>query len=448
MMSFGQIPMPKSFLDAFDTGMASSQSMFDAIQKNRLTPYEVQLKQAQAKEAEGKAQQAERMGAFMNFIMHGGQDSDPSGTQGQPDQSAPPDQQGGQAPGQAPPQAQQQTQPPNAAPMTHSQLIARANSDQAAHDQATGGNTLGAPLTGNAARTVVNNTQLQPGQSAVYNPQQNSGSVAPTAQAPTAQSPPSAPGAMGAIGQEEVLHKGRPGEDWKDRMDGMEIPGFINVKSNPPVIRDGYLYKTYPSGKETRTKVAEDPEEKQDRLLDFNEKKIKQKSDAVESAKLVDAAKVLQTSAEHIDALHKIYVKNPKLGGLGTGFSNLIGQGGKDVADLVSHSGRLQADLTHQVSQKGGVGVMNLVGVQKPQPHNSAETNQGLIKANAESAMQEFKDVKEQWEALNPNKEFPFKIADLTEAANYGNEDKKATERKGKFAHLSNEQLKAIANGK
>lgn len=53
-MGISRIPMPQNGIDAFMTGMQNSQAMFDSMMKNKMTPYQIKLLEAQALEAQGK----------------------------------------------------------------------------------------------------------------------------------------------------------------------------------------------------------------------------------------------------------------------------------------------------------------------------------------------------------------------------------------------------------
>lgn len=67
---FAPIPMPQNPMDAFLGAMATSQSMFDSMMKNKLTPYQAQLYKAQAEEAQGKAAQSNMLAHLINGLIN------------------------------------------------------------------------------------------------------------------------------------------------------------------------------------------------------------------------------------------------------------------------------------------------------------------------------------------------------------------------------------------
>lgn len=69
---FAPIPMPMNGMDAFMSGMQSSQAMFDSMMKNKMTPYQIELLKAQALEAQGKAKAEGMAGDYIQNLMNPG----------------------------------------------------------------------------------------------------------------------------------------------------------------------------------------------------------------------------------------------------------------------------------------------------------------------------------------------------------------------------------------
>lgn len=67
----GPIPLPESGADAFMKGATTSQSIIDSLIKNKLNPYQIQLLQGQAQEAQAKGNAATSQQDLLKSIIEG-----------------------------------------------------------------------------------------------------------------------------------------------------------------------------------------------------------------------------------------------------------------------------------------------------------------------------------------------------------------------------------------
>ncbi len=410
-MGISRIPMPQNGMDAFLTGMTQSQSIFDSLMKNRMSPYQIRLLEAQTKEAEAKANAMPAQMKIMQQFMgtSGGNNDNLTGTNtpGTFDKS-------GNAttyntasnvpnPSQAPNQDQQNISnmkpgdsyvvgsnrpPQNAWGMNKNQLVNQANQDQAASDQ----------------------------QNNVLNPAINPKPIAP--QAPNAQNPMQQQPVQKNTseihndfdsGKEVDMSPGDPSKAFMDKIaQGGAGLNFNGMSAKPEIkrqVNDGIQYTYYPSGRVTKQKIADTTDEKEQKTAD---RKI--------SSDLETTAKSLLESGKYINNINDINQKKVTSGAYALPGGGLVAKfsKNKDLGNLISDTSLLQASYAKAENTRAGIGLVNFFKNTKPDISNSPEINQGMLEANAQKVKNEFNLAKQDWERKNPGKQFPYQAPDFS----------------------------------
>ncbi len=457
---FGSIPMPMNAMDAFMSGMQSSQKMFDSMMSNRtnaaranlaqqaanreeqLLPYrlqefsdkhnlspvqrahlEAQIRnesaQATGREADNKFQQDR------DNNLAGGQDNtapviSPS--------AAPTDYTASPGAGDRAPTAMPQAAQDQANKDLHPNIGAPANviAPNPYVSAADNGN--------NATNVAPISNFVQPAKASVPAPQlpfMPKGSPGNTGGAPT-KSPQelaneqeditnpnykgssNSPAARGPI---EVVSAGRPSEYKYDRFAGTKQHGI----DFPKVVidkADGFEEKTYPSGLVTRQKIGPSAEEKAATTIDVAEKKAQNTSDIKASAKIEDDTKTIAKSIKNFDSMYKLLEDHPKLTGpaYNIPFSQKLSKS-QPLAEFTNKAGLAQGEIAHNTTaSRTGVGALNWAKLVKPDATYDPSRNKGFIKANLEELLNGLEENKKLWIEKNPGKKLPsnFEIPDVS----------------------------------
>jgi len=349
---FGQIPMPMNAMDAFMQGMQSSQSMFDSFMKNKLTPYQIELLKAQSEEAKGKGAEANMFSQLLNKY--------------------------GNLGGSIPAQSQE-------SPMT--------GSAPAGTFPQTGGITA----QGNAAPNPITqkgNEDLPPSNPFIATRGAGSGddTHAPTTMPPAAMA--------------------QANEDSGERFGHAVIGAKLGVPAQT-FNTEGKVGSVDPiTGKVTSTQIGENPEEKGNREIKQKLTEEEKIADIKDSKSIKESANAIADSAETLRKINEI-INNPKnknLTGWGYKIPGAASQSSnKDIGSLIALTSKLQAQFAKAENSKAGIGLVNFFKTTKPDVTNSSSVNKGMAQALIEETESKFNKLKEDWERMNPGKEFPVK---------------------------------------
>ena len=404
-MITGPIPLPQNGMDAFLQGMATSQSLFDSFMKNKMTPYQVRLLEAQTKEAEAKANAMPAQMKIMQQIMGTGDSGDTltgTNTSGAFDQN-------GNATTYNTATNNQNVSP---APGLNTQDQKNIGMMKPGDSYVIGSNNRPKNAWGMNRHDLVNqSTQDQ----ALADQQTNVRPIAP--QAPNAQNSIQQPLEKNTSdlhddfdsGKEVVLNAGDPSKSFLDKLAlggaGLNINGMTAKPEIKRVVEDGIQYTYLPSGKILKQKIADTADEKQQKIAD---RKI--------STDLETTAKSLLESAKYINNINDINKKGVTSGayalpggGLAAKFSK-----NKDLGNLISDTSLLQASYAKAENTRAGIGLVNFFKNTKPDYTNSQQINQGMLEANARKVSNEFNLAKNDWERKNPGKQFPYNSPDFS----------------------------------
>lgn len=277
---FEPIKMPMNAMDAFWKGMNNSQSMFDSFMRNKMTPYQIKLLEAQAEEAKGKAY-GERMAGqhFQNL-------TDPT----------------------------QQSQP-SEEPLTGTQTLGGfdKNGSQVNYNTATTpvSNSMQSQSGADNSAYPEPNSQPTPGQTYRNSMNQPDDTHALTTMPPESQTQAKADLPAG-IGQEKIIVAGDPSkyplDEAAKRGESMNYHGVDIKPTIDEKTENGYTTKRHPSGKVTISRsIGETEAEKGNRVV--SEKKQEDENSAnIEVAKDFEKENVKSyqngvTAKNDIDAL-------------------------------------------------------------------------------------------------------------------------------------------------
>lgn len=358
MPIFSPIPMPQNAMDAFMTGMQHSQSMFDSFMKNKMTPYQIKLLEAQTLEAQGKGAEASMYAQIMNKYGHLNQ-----------------------------PQNQSSSEP-----------------------TMTGNAPAGTfPLTGGitAQGTPAQNpiTQKPAEELPPQNPYISNNDTAPTQLPPAAQ---------------QQVNSSNEADD-AERFGHSVIGAKMGVPAQT-FNAEGKVGSIDPiTGKVHYTQIGQTPEQKAQRDVDTANKKAQNsvntdiateegKNTVKRKQQLIETGELLNQYVGHSEALTNLFDKNKNASGLGQAAKNYFGMGGGDAGVFNVHALPLVGELSKDLSSKGGAVVTGLSMAAKPNMKNQPENNIAILNELHKKEFQTYKAAKEEYERIS-GKPYPVKLS-------------------------------------
>lgn len=175
---------------------------------------------------------------------------------------------------------------------------------------------------------------------------------------------------------------------------------------------DGIRYTTYPDGSETAHKVGPNYEEKAKIKREEAVNAATAKLDAVESNKIIKDGEEIVKYANHaaeVDRILDEHRLNKPFGLLEAGKKS-VGIGSDYAGDLSAHIGPITGGLAKQMSRAGGAVVSKMAGASKPQLFQSWDYNKKVAESLMKEGYRAWRELKNEYERLNPNKEYPIKL--------------------------------------
>lgn len=194
-----------------------------------------------------------------------------------------------------------------------------------------------------------------------------------------------------------------------DRAAGMTIRG-IKIPDIKTHTADGIEYRTYPSGKMEAFKVGPNAEEKASLAIDAAQQKEEGKIRAKQSQDLVNEGRLVSKFASHVAGINDLLEKNKGISGYKEAGKKFIGQGSEYAGEFSAHQVPLVGSLAKEMSKAGGAVVSRLAQASKPQLHQKYDYNKALTNTLMKDAYRGWKDLKNNYEQMNPGKEYPEKL--------------------------------------
>jgi hypothetical protein len=256
--------------------------------------------------------------------------------------------------------------------------------------------------------------------------------MAPEAQSMQPNQQQNSPQNMPEQPKEIVLRPSRKGTELQDKLAGTDLGKPLKYTYG----KDGWVYTEYPGGKVTAvqnpmvggkggTSEKESPDIKRQKDIEskiaLEKEKGKIKESAVEKKSnekaSVENAKEIKALIPHMKAistLESIAQKKPKLSGKGTAFAKFVGMTkDPDVGRFSNAALDIQALKAKDISSRGSVGAANIVKGGKPDIGNSMEFNIGAIKDTKSRMVDAFMELKDEYEKLHPNQQFPHQLENV-----------------------------------
>jgi Rod binding domain-containing protein len=190
---------------------------------------------------------------------------------------------------------------------------------------------------------------------------------------------------------------------------------LLDVLRNDPLKRAffKYLYKVDPLAMEKET-----PEQKRENDIKDAAVKEQQTIDIKRAQDIKEAAKELQLSGLDIDAIHDILTGPDSLStGVIKSVIGKVGFGSQKLGELNERAIRLQAQMTHALSSRGGVGAANIVASGKPSSWKGTQENLGITKAYAERIKNEYDLLNNEYKQIM-HKDLPYTLPEYVQKIN------------------------------
>jgi len=222
-------------------------------------------------------------------------------------------------------------------------------------------------------------------------------------------------------GEEVVVRPSTKGKEGWDNLAGTSRLG-LNIPKVERRVVDGVEYRTYPSGKKTKTKVGPSTEEKAEIALDTAKRKEQASLNAKESIKAETSGSTALKSAEYLKNMTDQLLKDPKLTSVWYG-TPIVGQiakrmSGEGLGNFEGSAAAFQAEAAKLASTRGGIGIVNFMKTTKPSEDNEPKRNIGMLKANAAKIQGIYDDERKSWERKNPGQEYPIEDPKIVDYVN------------------------------
>ena len=190
----------------------------------------------------------------------------------------------------------------------------------------------------------------------------------------------SAPGSQGTSGTSSAANK------------ALMVAGALKL---PTQVVEGNLITPFGT-----FKVGEAPAEKGQREVGEKMQGVKGESDIKTTQALEAQADALVESGKLYKKLHDIHKQYPDLTGLRAGYAAKKGiQLWPGVGEYVGTTKKLQSQINKAISQRGGVGAMQIAGTIKPDVGNQENYNLGMIKSGLEDLLSDMTVVNNRYKA-------------------------------------------------
>jgi len=411
------IPQPQYGIDAFMSGAANAQGIFDSMVANRvrkqqiassqqqmkqaeqMNPLDIQYKQAQIKNILSQAAQRKADAEFANMI--NGNGSNPPNNPDQNTLLPPPTQQTAQP---SPPM--QPTPPVVNQPNISNQDVNNIADLRPGGSVAVG--TMAQPPAGQPAMMHGVPTSAFQQDQVMATPQGNS---APPMNAPAMGQSNNAPKLPTEIGQQTEISPSTR-NPLIDRFAGQSIHGIHVPAAKDEPISNGYQVTRWTSGRVTVRKVGQTDQEKLDAKEESTEKRIQKNSDVKAAQKSLDNGKELLDTANDYKDLYALNEKN--ITGVIAGKQAKWGiSTNEDLGKFNSLATRAQGKLARLLASRPGAVALQIAAPGKPNAGSQMEYNRGLITGGIDTIKQEFENEKSAYEQAT-GKPYPIKLPDLT----------------------------------
>jgi len=174
------------------------------------------------------------------------------------------------------------------------------------------------------------------------------------------------------------------------------MSGMSGGKIPAPTLKDinGTIYALGAGGKYPVAQ-GQTPAQKGQQDVKVSEDKLKSKMDLERAQALKEQAQSLKLGGDEISAIHELISGDKPLEtGIKASIKSKLGRGSKEFGEFLERAQNIQAEMTHDLSQRGGQGAARIVAAGKVSGWKGRKENLGLSDAYAQK-------IKNKYDLLN-----------------------------------------------